>query len=291
MTVASSPHGAHRAKASFSVIKSDSAASLPVIKPGKGPRHVQPRQHPRRALCVAVPQAADSRPGTVLVCSSVEEWLMDQCDGYRCMRVPRPLAWGDVQYHADLIANSPFVGIEKCLGEERVMLAPAGSEWQFATDLSARARRFVERVPRPGLPQHLLRQIQLDIEEVGSVLARMLPNAEELMMKLELFGENGCSRWHQDNYVCRAIITYNGPGTDFVEHRNVNFWELENCGNNDHILLDKSQVLAVNAADVFLIKGKLFPGAVNGIVHKSPEKRYHADGTSMHRLCLKLDVA
>ena len=45
--------------------------------------------------------------------------------------------------------------------------------------------------------------------------------------------------------------------------------------------------------DLLLIKGTQFAGAYGGaygLVHKSPEKWYHADGRIVNRLLLKLDV-
>merc|ERR1712232_618803 len=92
----------------------------------------------------------------------------------------------------------------------------------------------------------------------------------------ELMGENVCGKWHQDNYVGRAIVTYNGLGTMYVR--------------NSNVIRDPSKVFSANEGDILFMKGKMFPGAVKGLVHKSPEKRYHADGAVMNRLCLKVDL-
>merc|ERR1711920_264325 len=166
-----------------------------------------------------------------------------------------------------------------------------GSEEWLAAEWSSKGRRLLDKVGSTGLPDSLRHQIQRDIEEVGLVMAKMLPDTKEMSLKLELMGESVCSRWHQDHYTCRAIITYNGSGTVYAHNDNVNFWELNNCGNNDHIIRDVSQVLSATSGDVLLMKGKLFPSSVNGLVHKSPDKRYRADGSVMTRLCLKIDVA
>merc|ERR1719223_2530477 len=99
-----------------------------------------------------------------------------------------------------------------------------------------------------------------------------------------------CSKCHQDNYVARALVSYNGCGTEMLRHENVNFWELENCGNNAHIVRDSSEVLSAGTGDILFMKGLKFPADVNGLVHKSPDKRYHADGKIMNRLVLKVDV-
>lgn len=90
--------------------------------------------------------------------------------------------------------------------------------------------------------------------------------------------------------MARAIVTYNGSGTEMLRHDNVNFLELENGGDNAHIVRNSSEVFSAGAGDILFMKGLPFPGDVNGLVHKSPDKHYHADGRIMNRLILKVDV-
>ena len=42
-----------------------------------------------------------------------------------------------------------------------------------------------------GLPTDISHQIELDVIEVGSVLTKLLPSTEEIIVKLQVFGENG----------------------------------------------------------------------------------------------------
>jgi hypothetical protein len=264
-------------------------ASVPLLRPRKtGRMGLRAQEGGIVTRSVAAPELAPE-PAT-LVCSCVQDWLQQQAENFRSLLVPRP-PWGpqavdeEFQQSVDLVASAAGFGREECLQEE-VDAANGVS----ATELSSKARRLASRAVRAGVPQSLAPQIQLDAEEICSVLVKMVPTAQRLIVKLELMGENVCGRWHQDNYVGRAIVTYNGCGTEYVRHEDVNFWELNNCGNPDHILRDKSQVLAVGPADIFFMKGKLFPADVNGLVHKSPEKRYHPNGAIMTRLCLKIDI-
>ncbi|CAK0875535.1 unnamed protein product [Prorocentrum cordatum] len=116
---------------------------------------------------------------------------------------------------------------------------------------------------------------------------------DRLSLKLELMS-HACLRWHQDNYVARAIVSYNCCGTEYIHHDH-DFWELNNCGNNDCVVRDRAQVLQAGVGDMrgggFLVKGKLFPGVATGLVHRSPDPVYHADGvTAKTRLVLKVDV-
>jgi len=167
----------------------------------------------------------------------------------------------------------------------------ASNNQLLATSLSKSAETLVAPLLNLGMPGCLIEQIREDAQEVGATVAKMLPTAQRLTMKLEVMGEANCSKWHRDNYVARAIITYNGRGTEMLRHDNVNFWELEHCGNNAHIVRDNSQVFSAGTGDILFMKGLTFPGDVSGLVHKSPDKCYHADGKIMNRLILKVDVS
>merc|ERR1740121_3484603 len=165
-----------------------------------------------------------------------------------------------------------------------------GSEELLAAEISKAARDLSSRAMRLGLPEDLCQQIQADAEEISMALKKMVPSTRTIDIKLELMGENVCARWHQDYYVGRAIVTYNGLGTVYTRSSNVDFWALNNRGDDDHILHDNSDVFSANEGDILFMKGKMFPGAVKALVHKSPVKRYHADGAVMNRLCLKVDL-
>merc|ERR1712032_309906 len=95
-----------------------------------------------------------------------------------------------------------------------------------------------------GLPDSFATQVQQDAEEIGVAVAELIPNAKKLILKLELMNQNCCMRWHQDNYVARTIVSYNCSGTEYI----------------------------------LFMKGKLFPGSVNGLVHNSPDHVYHPNG-------------
>merc|ERR1719382_961593 len=94
-----------------------------------------------------------------------------------------------------------------------------------------------------GFPKDIAEIIEADCVSMGMVVAQILPT-EKILLKLDVTGEFSCPRWHQDNYSARAIVSYNLVGTEFLEDANVNFWELKNCGNNDHIVRDASKIFS-----------------------------------------------
>merc|ERR1712007_339949 len=104
---------------------------------------------------------------------------------------------------------------------------------------------------------------------------------EKILIKLDIMGEFACSRWHQDYYRARALVSYNMEGTEFLEDKNVDFWELKNCGNNNCIVRDWSQVFSAAPGDFFFMKGAKYPGLTDGLVHRSPEKRFNENGQLM----------
>jgi len=245
----------------------------------------------RSAVPIVVkPKRRIFRAGPTLTCDSVQSWLLLHCTKYHGMHVSRTPTWGDVQHHIDSLALCGALGSTEATDEDVQVVNNEDPNESLESNLSKSAQRLVAPLLNLGLPECLIQQIQTDAQEVGATVAKMLPTTERLILKVEIMGEGICSRWHRDNYVARAIITYNGRGTEMLRHDNVNFWELENCGNNAHIVRDSSEVFAAGTGDILFIKGLKFPGEVNGLVHKSPDKRYHADGKIMNRLVLKVDV-
>jgi hypothetical protein len=126
---------------------------------------------------------------------------------------------------------------------------------------------------------------------MGAAAGLLCPASPFIEVKLEIVGENCCARWHQDTYVGRTIVSYNGiRGTDYTPDSNVDFWELENCGKNPCIIRNEREIRSVGVGDILFIKGKAYPQGAKGLVHKSVDKQYHEDGRIKNRLVLKVDV-
>ncbi|CAD7928580.1 unnamed protein product [Amoebophrya sp. A120] len=141
-----------------------------------------------------------------------------------------------------------------------------------------------------GLPEDLANQVRTDAVEIGAVVAKLVTNADSLILKLELMTDNVCARWHQDYYVCRAICTYNVSSTEYIHDAHVDFWELNNCGNNDSVVQDRTPICRIGVGNILFMKGHHFPTKPNGLVHRSPEPVRAATGGVKTRLVLKVDV-
>lgn len=223
----------------------------------------------------------------VLVTSAVDEWTQPAHLRHGGLLFKRPLhgryddlraAIDDASYRWGDGARSSGLSITIENGTEQ--------------ELAARSRVAATALLKwAALPPDLSDQVHSDACTIATTVGCLLPAAPVLNIKLEVVGEGPCSRWHQDNYVARAIVSYTGDAaTNYTADANVDFWELVNCGNNACIIKDVSKVEAVDVGDILLMKGKLFPHGARGLVHKAPEKKYHDDGFVINRLILKVDV-
>jgi len=206
------------------------------------------------------------------------------------MLAVRPQTW-DIQGIADRLHCAGVFGEDNCLQADiQVGAARADGDAPLDAALRASAAQLLGQLAGFGLPAGFAEQVRRDAREVGVAVAGLVPTADKLILKLELMRENVCTRWHQDYYVARAIVSYNCSGTEYIHDDHVDFWELKNCGNNACVVQDRTQVCQAGVGDMLFMKGKLFPGAVNGLVHRSPDFAYHPNGDIKTRFVLKVDV-
>eukprot|EP00418_Pyrodinium_bahamense_P095480 CAMPEP_0179045946 /NCGR_PEP_ID=MMETSP0796-20121207/18437_1 /TAXON_ID=73915 /ORGANISM="Pyrodinium bahamense, Strain pbaha01" /LENGTH=240 /DNA_ID=CAMNT_0020742363 /DNA_START=62 /DNA_END=784 /DNA_ORIENTATION=- len=228
----------------------------------------------------------------VLKTEKVLDWLLPDSAEFPGLQVVRPPTWDDtcLQSLVDRIHADGVLGDNHSLKREIQLPEDSLSDIVLKAALKDAAAEMLVLVEDAGLPDDLVAQIQDDAAEIGSVVAKLVPTADKLTLKLELMNKSACFRWHQDYYVARALVSYNCVGTEYIHDEHVNFHELNYCGNNDCVVPDRSPVCTAGVGDILLIKGKLFPGPVNGLVHRSPDVRRHPDGKIMTRLLLKVDV-
>ena len=217
--------------------------------------------------------------------------------------------WRHVSRHADhngLLVKRPFHGkwdayqpdIDACTARFDLNKHPslvARVECQPSDNLAARLEAAAgELLTAAALPFSLSQQIFGDARSIGLAVAANLPCARPLT--------HSRSGWRspartpavdgiiQDKFVGRALTSYTGVvGTEYTRDENVNFWELDNCGDNDHILRDTSAVETAAVGEILFIKGSAYEGS-KPLVHRSPAKKFHADGCILNRLLLKVNV-
>lgn len=138
--------------------------------------------------------------------------------------------------------------------------------------------RFARAVLVPDIVQLAGRFLEL----TGGVRARV---------QLERVTRDACRRFHDDQIGLRMLCTYFGPGTEWLDDRDVCAEVLEALGGNvdeanRRIVRDADKVRRAQAGDVLVLKGARYPGrARHGAVHRSPP----IEAERASRLVLKID--
>jgi len=142
--------------------------------------------------------------------------------------------------------------------------------------------------------------VRADAEEMSFLMIKLNPEATWLAVQLEVVGRNRCSRWHQDNYVGRAILTYSGPSTWMADDSSVNFDQFRATMGVPEAVASPAIVPRFESIympppnTIQLMKGNQWAGVANesGLIHKSPNVISDSSGTPLrNRFVLKVDMA
>lgn len=110
-------------------------------------------------------------------------------------------------------------------------------------------------------------------------------------VRLSISHQQSCPRFHVDKVGLRLICTWQGPGTEWLEHECVDrrFLGFGSQGIPDEgsgLLKSGAQIHRMQTFEVGLFKGELWPGNENrGAVHRSPTVK----PLSPHRIVMTLD--
>ena len=156
-----------------------------------------------------------------------------------------------------------------------------------------------------SLPECFRKAICQDAMDIGRMMASICTTSNKksvLSLKLEIVGKNRCSRWHQDNYIGRTVVTYVGSGTWLADDVNVRFSQfaatkgLPFHESDPRIVPQFEKVHRTKSNAVVLMKGNRWPGICGypkrkGLTHKAPNVETDAKGKPRQlRLLLKVDV-
>ena len=161
------------------------------------------------------------------------------------------------------------------------------------------------------LPPSVQDTVREDAVSLAEMMLRFCPehakdNPYHLTMQIEVVGRNSCSRWHQDNYVGRSLITYVGPGTWLADDASVCYDQFKLTRGQSYLASDQKivprfeEVHQTPSNSVVFMKGSTwlglqdkgyFPGR-EGLTHKSPNVARDLSGNPVRlRLLLKVDLA
>jgi hypothetical protein len=100
---------------------------------------------------------------------------------------------------------------------ERAKLLSSMSDALLDARVQAACQKLVAQ-----LPPALRGPMSCDAKALADMLLRLCPESTWLTIQVEIVDNLGtCTRWHQDRYTARALITYTGPGTWCVDDASV----------------------------------------------------------------------
>lgn len=106
-----------------------------------------------------------------------------------------------------------------------------------------------------------------------------LMQTRDLVISLEVPNEATCPRFHVDRVGIRLLVTYCGPGTEWLASCDVDRHMLGPAGHarsrdQDLAMRPGARVRRVEPFSVILLKGEAWPGAAGrGAVHRSPDPK------------------
>jgi hypothetical protein len=139
---------------------------------------------------------------------------------------------------------------------------------------------------RAGPARDFLRD---DVERLAALYGALCEGTRP-RVGLLVVDSDACAKFHTDHVGLRLIVTYCGPGSEWVAEEGVDRrylgCELPLAEANARIAFDAGAVRRAAPGDILILKGDAWPGnGGRGVVHRSPP----IQGTRIRRLVLKLD--
>ena len=161
-------------------------------------------------------------------------------------------------------------------------LEPLVRWFKDGCDLDATRLELLQHFP-DGPVEGVKEDVVEDVLRLMSMFAATTLSAA-FKLQWEIVNHDMCRLFHQDYYRQRLICTLKGPGTEWLDHDNVNRGALGK-GDNDAIVKDMDKVRRANTHDVLLLKGAKYGGGTPSGMHRSPPIAHHKG----LRVLLKLD--
>ena len=203
------------------------------------------------------PSTAPISPrSTLFEAASLDGWLSSEGLKHKGLVVRRRFDGSFSKLDREIDEARGRFGRDQCL---LAQVANSPSDQQLA----ARLRSSVGTIlAAAALPAELSAQVEADACAMGCAVGALCPASSTLEIKLEIFGDNTCSRWHFDSFVGRAIVSYTGTvGTEYTADANLDFYEMRHCGKNECIIREPLKVETVGVGDFLFIKGSTIPTA------------------------------
>lgn len=213
---------------------------------------------------------------------------------------------------ASEVTAKPQVGSRAVVGNDATILADIYKDdvnlaiWQrdFSETLRASVDNVLKRNPSVAMTVTPQSTAQALSESLGlSDRTGLIQEATDLVdmfcelfalkrvgLRLRVLTQAMCPKFHVDRVPCRLVTTFQGSGTQWLDHSAVDRSKLGRRidGRSDHqagLYSSEDDVRRLGCGDVALLKGELWEGNESrGVVHRSPDV---SDGSK--RLLFTLD--
>lgn len=140
-----------------------------------------------------------------------------------------------------------------------------------------------------GLPNPQRSWLEADIRALASAL-RALSGAGDLLGSLYVTGTDHCRKFHSDACGWRLLVTYAGPGTQWIADQEAARVEMRRryertLDEHNAALIRAGGVRQAETGDVVVLRGDLLCRG-EGAIHRSPP----IQAAGLRRLVLKLDA-
>jgi hypothetical protein len=145
--------------------------------------------------------------------------------------------------------------------------AAAVSPFEFVkqTDVSGQSLEYA----LPWFEDHLGGLVWLDLARPLARMFAELFETNHLGARLTLSPSPMCPRFHVDRVVCRLVVSFSGPGSEFLADEDVRRSSLG--AKDDSVERPGTPIHRLKTGEVGLLKGESWPrNAGRGIVHRSP---------------------
>lgn len=137
---------------------------------------------------------------------------------------------------------------------------------RFATSADTLEQDLVKH---DALQRTLWLPIAEDLEALVRIYAA-IAGIDRVRLRLEHPKDDGCRLFHVDSVRLRLVVTYHGPGTEWLAEHDLNRSGLER-GDNALVIRGENVIRRVPRYAVAMFKGEKFTGVPkSGAVHRSP---------------------
>lgn len=168
-----------------------------------------------------------------------------------------------------------------------------GEGWEWSGDPASLPGRALESLVAP-LPPRTRALAAGDLTDLTVRVGRWTKR-RHVRARFDVVRGDSCRKFHADYVAIRLLVTYAGPGTEWIEDADADRsflgrQDLDVQGCNAGVVREPSAIHRAVAGDVLVLKGAAFPrNEGRGAIHRSPPLEHL--GRRVERLVLRIDVS